>query len=86
MLIPAVELAVSLKIQELQESGGPNTQQFEEAKSFSSILAEKGDVLLFGGGKKGEVAELFNRLVFALAVMAFIPGGVRFCGLTFKVD
>jgi hypothetical protein len=79
MLIPAVELAVSLKIQELQESGGPNTQQFEEAKSFSSIL-------LFGGGKKGEVAELFNRLVFALAVMAFIPGGVRFCGLTFKVD
>lgn len=46
----------------------------------AGALAERGDVLLYGGGRKGEVAALFATLTDALAVMSFVPGGVRFCG------
>jgi len=72
--------AVPLRIAEIRKRGGPTDADFQRAKDFSLVLAEKGDILQFGGGKKGEVAVLFNRLADALAVMAFVPGGVRFDG------
>lgn len=48
---------------------------------LSQILAEKGDVLQFGG--KG-CAEAFNALAEGIARMAYVPGGVCFCGLRFE--
>jgi hypothetical protein len=36
-------------------------------------------VLLYGG-KRGEAAHLFNRLAQTVAVLAFVPGGIEFCG------
>jgi hypothetical protein len=50
---------------------------------MSAVLGERGDVLLFGAGKKGkkgEVAEIFNGLARALAVLSFFPGGVTLFG------
>ena len=46
----------------------------------ADLLAERGDVLLFGGGKKGEVNTIFNRLAKAIAAMSFLPGGIRIFG------
>jgi hypothetical protein len=40
------------------------------------ILSDKSEILLFGGGKKGEVAEAFNALARAIAILSFMPGGV----------
>lgn len=54
------------------------------AKTCSQVIAEKGDVLQFGGGKKGEAANAFNALAKGLAVMAFVPGGVTAFGLHFE--
>lgn len=54
------------------------------AGECGQIVAEKGDVLQFGGGKKGEAGKAFNALAEGLACLAFCPGGVTFCGLHFE--
>lgn len=48
--------------------------------SAAGALAERGDVLQYGGGRKGDVAAVFATLTDALAVMSFCLGGVAFCG------
>jgi hypothetical protein len=64
---------------ELRRRGGPDDPDLDQARAFSTDLAARGDVLMFGG-KKGEAAHLFNRLAHALAVLAFAPGGVTIFG------
>ena len=54
------------------------------AKECAQIIAEKGDVLQFGGGKRGEAGKAFNALAEGLASAAFSPGGVKFGGLHFE--
>lgn len=71
-------VAVSLRIAEYERRGGPTDGDLERTRKFADILTAKGDILQFGGGKKGEVAEIFNGLADALAVMSFCPGGVLF--------
>ena len=89
LLAISLSAAVPLRIMELQRQGGPTEMDWRNAADFGQILAEKGDVLQFGYGKRkpqaGEpsVADLFNRLAQALAVLAFIPGGVRVFGMHF---
>lgn len=69
--------AVPLYILEIKEKGGPDEADYKAAREASNALGERGDVLLFGGSKhKGEIAELFNSLAHAIAVLAFCPGGV----------
>jgi hypothetical protein len=51
----------------------------DRTRGFAAELVSRGDVLMFGG-KKGEAAELFNRLANALAVLAFAPGGIKVFG------
>jgi hypothetical protein len=77
LLLDMLALAVPLRILEYEKVGGPTEPDLARTQSFGIVLAEKGDVLLFGGKKKGEAAELFNRLADAVAVMAFCPGGVK---------
>ena len=73
--------AVPLHILGMREKGGPDDADFQRARDASDALGERGDVLLFGGSKrKGEVAELFNALAHAIAVLAFCPGGVTAFG------
>jgi hypothetical protein len=44
------------------------------------VLGSQGDILQFGGGKKGEVAKVFAALARGLAICALQPGGVTFAG------
>jgi len=79
----ALSAAVPLHILELQAKGGPDADDLKKAWAMSAVLGERGDVLLFGGGKKGkkgEVAEIFNGLARALAVLSYVPGGVTLFG------
>jgi hypothetical protein len=46
----------------------------------ADLLASKGDILQFGSKKKGEAAEIFNRVAEAIAIMSFCPGGVTLFG------
>jgi len=74
----SLSVAVPLRIMELKARGGPIDSDFQRCHDFAMVLGEKGDVLQFGSKKKGEAAALFNQLAQCLAVMAFVPGGVRF--------
>jgi len=78
----ALSTAVPLLIQQWIERGKPKQEDFEEleAKNISKLLGEKGDVLLFGSKKKGEVARVFNELAEAIAILSFLPGGIRIFG------
>ncbi len=77
-----LQLSVWLRIQKYKKQGGPTEDDYARARAFALILAEKADILLFGGGKNNEVAKLFNNLADAVAVMAFafVPGGVTVFG------
>jgi hypothetical protein len=77
-------ISVPLHIHSLEEKGGPTDEDMKKAKEFSSVLGERGDILLFGGGKKGECAEMFNRTAQAIAVLAFVPGGISIFGSHFE--
>ena len=88
LLAVAIEPAVFLQIELMKARGGPTAEDLAKAQETSDLLGERGDVLLFGGGRKGECAELFNRTAHAIAVLAFAPGGVTVFGTRFeaKVD
>ena len=73
-------MAVPLYIERLKQNGGPTPEDFKKAQETSGLLGERGDVLLYGGGKKGECADLFNRTAKAIAVLAFVPSGVEIFG------
>jgi len=84
LLAVSMAAAVPIYILRLQAKGGPDDSDMARAQESSAMLAERGDVLLFGGGKKGETADLFNRTAHAVAVLAFCPGGVDIFGQHFE--
>ena len=83
ILGPMISAAVYFTIEQIRDRGGPNAEDMKKAKATSEILAERGDILLFGGGKKGECADQFNRTAHAIAVLSFAPGGVTLFGIRF---
>ncbi len=84
-LLPAMMgMAVILRIRNLEKQGGPNDENMRELHETADMLGEHGDILLYGGGKPGQCAELFNRTAQAIAVLAFSPGGVEVFGTKFE--
>jgi hypothetical protein len=84
LLPEMMRIAVVLRIDQLKAKGGPDPEDMKKAQQTSDMLGEKGDVLLCGGGKEGECAELFNRTAHAIAVLSFVPGGVELFGMRFE--
>lgn len=80
----ALSAAVPLYIQILKDHGGPSPKDFKRAGKVGELLGEKGDVLLFGGKKKGETAHVFNKVAKAIAIASFVPGGITIFGRTFE--
>jgi hypothetical protein len=62
----------------------PLTRLLAEGPALARKIAESGDVLQFRGSRKGAAAEAFNALARALAILSFLPDGVRFCGVCIK--
>ena len=86
LLSETMRFAIPLHIELLKERGGPTADDMAKAQGTSKILGERGDILLHGGGKKGECAEIFNRTAHAIAVLAFAPGGVEVFGTRFDAN
>ena len=76
----ALSVAVPLYIIQLEQAGGPSEGDISSLSALSRVLAERGDVLLYGGKKQGEAAAIFNQLAKSVAVMAFAPGGITVFG------
>lgn len=52
---------------------------------YAQFIGEKGDVLLYGGGKKGVASDCFNKVAEGLAIMSLVcKGGVHFGELHFE--
>lgn len=79
----AMSAAVPLRAETLSHFTLEEIFDHEVNGKLSQILAEKGDVLQFGG--KG-CAEAFNALAEGIARLAYVPGGVCFCGLRFQYE
>lgn len=73
-------LAVSLRIARYQVQGGPTRADVQRAHTLNEELEGEFELLLFGGGKPGETAELFNRVADAVAILAFQPNGIEYWG------
>ena len=84
LLTTMMQTAVPLYIERMKAKGGPDDEDRKKAQETSEILGERGDILLFGGGKKGECADQFNRTAEAIAILAFCPGGVEIFGSHFE--
>jgi len=80
ILAIAMSAAIPLYIISLKDKGGPSQADFDSLKETSSLLGEKGDVLLFGGKKKNECADIFNKTAEAIAILSFLPGGITIFG------
>jgi len=52
----------------------------EKSKTLPQLLGAKGDILIHGGGEKGEAANLFNQTAEAISLMSFLPGGIEIFG------
>ena len=77
---------VPLEIRELQRFDGPQEWQIEEAKRHWRKLKENPDTdtsILFADHKQGQTRSAIAMLVECLAIMAFVPGGVKFGPLHF---
>jgi len=78
----ALSAAVPLRIMEYQNR--PWNELHNEILGASQVIAEHGDKLMFRSKKPGETAWVFNTVAKALAVMSFVPGGVKFLGMHFE--
>lgn len=83
-LLIALEAAVPLRILDMRD-WTPETRINEAVFAMNAIDA-RGDVLQYGGGKRGDVAHAFKWLATGLAAAAYQPGGVTFAGRHWCTD
>lgn len=84
VLIETLRIAVPLYLLEIRHM--IPEQRAALGRKTADVIAHKGDVLMFGGSRKGETAGAFNALAQGLAAAAYLPGGVTFAGLHWCLD
>ena len=84
VLLTALEAAVPLHIIELRDR--TPEQRVAIGQKSAGEVAHRGDVLEFGGHKRGVVADVFNHLARGLACGAYQPGGITFAGRHWCTD
>ncbi len=83
--VPGLLPAVQQQVAEIKERGGLTAAEIQRAVELCAILgSEKGEIVLYGGGKPGERAEHYNRVAHAVAVLSLLPGGVDLFGCHFE--
>lgn len=83
-LVATLALAVPLWMWELRDR--TDQQRVAIAKRCGQMVAERGDVLMFGSKKPGKAAEVFNALAEGIAAAAYQPGGITFAGRHWCTD
>jgi len=78
-------LAVPARIEALQrQEGGVSAEDFTRVTGYTDALGVDGDALIYP--RRGKSAEMAAKLIDALAVLAFVPGGVTFGDLHFEAE
>lgn len=81
-----LRIAVPVWIAQIHDKGGPDIGALDQDRL--ECLFERADSLLLYGSPKnhGERAIAFNRFAHAIATLAFVPGGVEFCGTRYDAS
>jgi hypothetical protein len=82
-LVETLAFAVPLWMDEIRNL--TDDQRIARARRCGAMVAERGDVLMFGG-KAGKAAEVFNALAEGIAAAAYQPGGITFAGRHWCTD
>jgi hypothetical protein len=77
-----LEATVPIQIAELSRHGGISDWHLERVAGYSEMLGSQGDAILYYS--KGQTSKMVAVLSECLAVLAFMPGGVKFAGLHFE--
>lgn len=85
MLAMHLECFVPIEIIQLQRVGGPTDWHVEEALRKMATLREPGSSEALFFLDKGQTRFAVSVLVESLAVLAFVPGGVKAFGCHFEV-
>ena len=73
-----VDAFVPLRIAELEAQGGPTDDDWARVKTYPADFGPRGEALLYR--IKGETGEMAGKLLDAIAVLAFSPGGITIFG------
>lgn len=76
LLLNTLSIAVPLWIEEFKKL--PWEEVSRLTMGCAQIVAEKGDILMFGSKTPGATAEAFNAMAKGIAVLSFVPGGITF--------
>ena len=81
MLGMMLSVAVPWRMLEIAKRGGITDDDIKRIQTYTEDLAgPKGTDLFFKSKKNGESAERFNQVADTLAVLAFLPGGIKTLG------
>jgi hypothetical protein len=81
LLVTALQAAVPLWYLDLGLPASlPSYLKPEVLEPIQEAIAHHGDILLFGGGKPGETADVFNKFAKAMAILSCFPGGFDLFG------
>lgn len=75
-----LDTAVSLRIFELKQRGGPTKEDFKRTETYERLIGEKGNFPWTKSEKKGITAKVANAVADSIAVLSFAPGGIEIFG------
>lgn len=83
LLLESLRAAVPVWREEFAHMHSDQLRDYINQHKRGDILnvCARGDILMYGGGGKGEAAEVFNSLARGLAALSLQPGGVTFAGM-----
>lgn len=85
LLSCSLAAAVPLWVDQIVREDWSSERMRQEAEECSTVVASKGDVILFRSRKRGETAAAFNALAKGVALLSFQVGGVVCFGTRYQV-
>jgi hypothetical protein len=84
----ATELLVPARIFELVERGGATFEDIQRVVAYAHEMATREDLLIVAQSKEEKEAatDLLNKIVDAIAVLSFLPGGFTFMGTNWEAE
>jgi hypothetical protein len=80
-----LQTCVPLRLAELRRQGGPTEADWQRTAEVGQEIAEHGDWLMFRGPRQGDTARLVGKVVDAVAMLAYCPGGIDILGVHWEV-
>ena len=84
----ALRSSVPYRMREIFDAGGPTPEQTASAEAFIRECGQTGRLKAFRhpANAIGDTPRLFNRLSAAIAVLAFLSGGITLFGDTWDIE